>query len=177
MIVDEVQTGFARTGKWFGFEHYGVKPDVVTMAKGLGNGFPIGACWARTDVAAVFQPGDHGSTYSGTAIATAAARAVITEMQRIDAPALAEKKGAALRAGLEAIPEVQEVRGLGLLLAAELRPGADAKAAYTALLERGLVTNAVTPSALRFAPPITVGEEEIDEAVAMVASVLAEVVG
>ena len=177
MIVDEVQTGFARTGRWFGFEHYGVKPDVVTLAKGLGNGFPIGACWARTDVAAVFQPGDHGSTYSGTAIATAAARAVITEMQRIDAPALAEKKGAALRAGLEAIPEVQEVRGLGLLLAAELRPGADAKAACTALLERGLVTNAVTPSALRFAPPITVGEEEIDEAVAMVASVLAEVVG
>ena len=175
MIVDEVQTGFARTGKWFGFEHYGVKPDVVTLAKGLGNGFPIGACWARTDVAAVFQPGDHGSTYSGTAIATAAARAVITEMQRIDAPALAEKKGAALRAGLEAISGVQEVRGLGLLLAAELGTGVDAKAAYTTLLERGLVTNAVTPTALRFAPPITVSDGEIDEAVAMVADVLAEV--
>ena len=107
MIVDEVQTGFARTGRWFGFEHYGVQPDVVTLAKGLGNGFPIGACWARREVAAVFEPGDHGSTYSGTAIATAAARAVITEMRRIDAPLLARERGARLRAGLEAIPGVE----------------------------------------------------------------------
>ncbi len=69
MMVDEIQTGFARTGRWFGFEHAGVSPDVVTMAKAMGNGMPVGACWARTDVAAVFEPGDHGSTYSGTAIA------------------------------------------------------------------------------------------------------------
>jgi acetylornithine/N-succinyldiaminopimelate aminotransferase len=71
MIVDEIQTGFARTGRWFGFEHDAVCPDVVTLAKAMGNGMPVGACWARTDVAAVFQPGDHGSTYSGTALATA----------------------------------------------------------------------------------------------------------
>jgi acetylornithine/N-succinyldiaminopimelate aminotransferase len=173
MIVDEVQTGWGRTGRWFGFEHYDVSPDVVTLAKALGNGFPIGACWARTDVAAVFQPGDHGSTYSGTAIATAAARAVITEMIRIDAPALAAERGAYLRAGLEAIPAVQEVRGLGLLLAAELGSSGDAKAAYTELLARGLVTNAVTPTALRFAPPINVSVAELDEAVALVAAVLA----
>ena len=173
MIVDEVQTGFARTGRWFGFEHYGVQPDVVTLAKGLGNGFPIGACWARREVAAVFEPGDHGSTYSGTAIATAAARAVITEMRRIDAPLLARERGARLRAGLEAIPAVQDVRGLGLLLAAELGPGVDAKAVYTELLARGLVTNAVTPTAIRLAPPITVTEAEIDEAIALIAEVLA----
>ena len=66
MILDEIQTGFGRTGTWFGFEQHGVRPDVVTLAKALGNGMPIGACWARRDVSAVFQPGDHGSTYSGT---------------------------------------------------------------------------------------------------------------
>ncbi len=172
MIVDEVQTGFARTGKWFGFQHFGVVPDVVTMAKAMGNGFPVGACWAKRSVSQVFQPGDHGSTYSGTAIATSAVRAVINEMRRIDAPALSLAKGARLRAGLEAIPAVKEVRGLGLLLAAELGEGADAKAAYTALLERGLVTNAVTATALRLAPPITVSDAEIDEALAHIRAVL-----
>ena len=177
MIADEVQTGFARTGRWFGFQHAGVRPDVVTMAKAMGNGFPVGAVWARTDVAAAFAPGDHGSTYSGTAIATAVVRAVIAEMRRIDAPALAEAKGAYLRAKLEALPRVQTVRGQGLLLAAELGDGADAKAVYTDLLARGLVTNAVTATALRLAPPITVGEAEIDEAVGMIAASLDAGVG
>ena len=93
MIVDEIQTGFARTGEWFGFQHFGVVPDVVTMAKAMGNGFPVGACWAKRSVAAVFQPGDHGSTYSGTAIATAAVRAVIAEMRTIDAPGARSSAG------------------------------------------------------------------------------------
>jgi acetylornithine/N-succinyldiaminopimelate aminotransferase len=172
MIVDEIQTGFGRTGRWFGFEHFDVVPDVVTMAKAMGNGFPIGACWAKTEVAAVFQPGDHGSTYSGTAIATAAARAVITEMRRIDAPALAARQGARLRAGLEAIPAVTSVRGFGLLLAAELAEGIDAKQVYTTLLDSGLVTNAVTPTAIRFAPPLTVSDAEIDEALELVGKAL-----
>jgi len=172
MIVDEVQTGFARTGKWFGFEHFGVVPDVVTLAKAMGNGMPVGACWARREVAALFQPGDHGSTYSGTAIATAAVRAVISEMRAMDAPAVAVAKGARLRAALEAIPAVKEVRGLGLLLAVELGEGADAKAVYTTLLQRGLVTNAVTGTALRLAPPLTVSDAEIDEAVSMIREVL-----
>ena len=96
-MVDEIQTGFGRTGRWFGFEHDGVAPDVVTLAKAMGNGMPIGACWARKDVAAVFEPGDHGSTYSGTAIATAAVNAVIAEMRRLDAPALADPAGRAAR--------------------------------------------------------------------------------
>ena len=99
MMLDEIQTGFGRTGRWFGFEHDGIRPDVVTLAKAMGNGMPVGACWARRDVAAVFEPGDHGSTYSGTAIATAAVNAVIGEMRRLDAPALAAEKGARLAAG------------------------------------------------------------------------------
>ncbi len=85
-MVDEVQTGLGRTGKWFGFEHFGVRPDVVTMAKALGNGVPIGACWARRDVATAFEPGDHATTFGGQPLATAAARAVLGEMRRLDIP-------------------------------------------------------------------------------------------
>ncbi len=172
MIIDEVQTGFARTGRWFGFEHSGVVPDVVTMAKAMGNGFPVGAVWARNEVAGVFQPGDHGSTYSGTALATAVVSAVIAQMKMIDAPALAARRGVYLRDRLSALPGVADVRGQGLLLAVELAGGRDAKAVYSELLERGLVTNAVTATALRLAPPITVSEAEIDEAVALIAGVL-----
>lgn len=175
LMIDEIQTGFGRTGTWFGFEQHGVTPDVVTLAKAIGNGMPVGACWARTEVAAVFQPGDHGSTYSGTAIATAAVSAVIDEMRRIDAPRLAEQRGTALRAKLEAIPEVVSVRGAGLLLGAQLADGIDAPAVYRAALAHGLICNAVNGSTLRFAPPITVTDAELDEAVAIVAGVLAEV--
>jgi predicted acetylornithine/succinylornithine family transaminase len=171
MVVDEVQTGFARTGRWFGFEHAGIRPDVVSMAKGLGNGVPIGACWARREVAAVLQPGDHGSTFSGTAIATAAARAVITEMRRIDAPALARAAGARLEAAVRALPGVVDVRGWGLLLAAELDER-DSKEVTSTCLHRGLVVNNVTPTAIRLAPPLTVSEAEIDEAVSILKEVL-----
>src|SRR4051812_20478949 len=143
MMLDEIQTGFGRTGEWFGFQHSGVVPDVVTMAKAMGNGFPVGATWAKREIAAVFQPGDHGSTYSGTALATAVVSAVIDEMRRIDAPALAAKRGEHLSARLSAVPGVTSLRGRGLLVAAELASG-DAKAAYNALLDKGLVTNAVT---------------------------------
>lgn len=172
LMLDEIQTGFGRTGEWFGFQHSGVVPDVVTMAKAMGNGFPVGATWAKREVAAVFQPGDHGSTYSGTALATAVVSAVIDEMRAIDAPQLAAKRGEYLISKLRDVPGVASVRGRGLLLAAELAEGRDAKAAYAALLDRGLVTNAVTPTSLRFAPPITVSDSEIDEAVAMVGDVL-----
>jgi acetylornithine/N-succinyldiaminopimelate aminotransferase len=174
MMVDEIQTGMGRTGRWFGFEHDGVVPDVVTLAKALGNGMPVGACWARTDVASVFEPGDHGSTYSATAIATAAVNAVIAEMRRIDAPTLAAHQGERLADALRTLPGVTEVRGRGLLLAAEV-PGHDAAAVYRELLDRGLVANAVGPTSLRFAPPITVTDAEIDEAVAIVGDVLERV--
>ena len=174
LMIDEVQTGFGRTGQWFGFQHAGIVPDVVTMAKAMGNGFPVGAVWARREVAGVFRPGDHGSTYSGTALATAVVSAVIDEMRRIDAPALARARGAELTAALRAVPGVASVRGEGLLLAAELAEGIDAKVVYTRLLERGVVTNAVTATALRIAPPLTVTSEQIGEAVAALTAVLEE---
>jgi acetylornithine/N-succinyldiaminopimelate aminotransferase len=168
MMVDEIQTGFGRTGRWFGFEHAGVSPDVVTLAKAMGNGMPVGACWARVDVAAVFQPGDHGSTYSGTAIATAAVNAVIDEMQRIDAPAVAQRQGRRLVDALRGVPGVVDVRGRGLMLGVELAEGLDAKLIYGDLLDHGLIVNAVTPTTLRLVPPITVTDAEIDEAVALI---------
>ncbi|MFM8563484.1 MAG: aspartate aminotransferase family protein [Acidimicrobiia bacterium] len=176
LMVDEVQTGFARTGEWFGFQHAGIVPDVVTMAKAMGNGFPVGACWARTEVAAVFQPGDHGSTYSGTAIAGAAVNAVISEMRRLDAPRLARESGEYLAERLANVEGVVGVRGQGLLRAADLGTR-DAKAVYLELLRRGLVTNAVNSHSLRLAPPLTVSRAEIDEAVSLLAAVLADGIG
>jgi acetylornithine/N-succinyldiaminopimelate aminotransferase len=167
LIIDEVQTGFCRTGKWFGFEHFGIQPDAVTLAKGMGNGMPVGALWARRDVAAVMQPGDHGSTYSGTALATSAVRAVISEMKRIDAPALAVEKGNRLRQGLQAMGRVDHVRGAGLLLGAQLVDGVECKDVVPALLDKGLIVNAVNATTIRLAPPLTVTDDEIDEALAL----------
>jgi acetylornithine/N-succinyldiaminopimelate aminotransferase len=175
LMVDEIQTGLGRTGRWFGHEHLGVEPDVVTFAKALGNGVPIGACWAKAEVAEVFVPGDHGSTYGGQPFATAAARAVLAEMEAIDAPALAARQGARLAEALADLPGVASVRGLGLLLAAELDPGIASADVSRACLAAGLIVNAVTPTALRFAPPLTVSDDEIDAAVAILAGVLAEI--
>jgi acetylornithine/succinyldiaminopimelate/putrescine aminotransferase len=177
MIVDEIQTGFARTGHWFGFEIDGVSPDVVTLAKAMGNGMPVGACWARTDVAAVFQPGDHGSTYSGTALATAAVSAVVDEMRRIDAPALAATKGARLTELLLELPHVTSVRGAGLILGAQLVEGIDAPAVYRRLIDLGLICNAVNASTLRLLPPLTVRDDELVEAVGLIGRAIREVVG
>lgn len=171
-IVDEVQTGLGRTGRWFAHQHLGVRPDVVTMAKALGNGVPIGAVWAAEDVA-VFEPGDHATTFGGQPLAAAAARAVLEVMERERAPELAEAAGARLRRALASLPRVIEVRGLGLLLAAEL-DGLDARAVARACLDAGLVVNGVTPTALRLAPPLLVSDEEIDEAVAILNGVLEE---
>jgi len=175
-MVDEVQTGLARCGAWFAHQHFGVVPDVVTMAKALGNGMPIGACWARREVAAAFQPGDHATTFGGTPLACAAAKAVLAEMERIDAPATARRAGERLTTALLATPGVAAVRGLGVLIAAEL-DGRDAKAVAGELLARGVVVNAVTATALRLAPPITIGDDEITEAVGVLAAVLADGVG
>lgn len=174
LMVDEIQTGLGRTGEWFGFEHAGIRPDIVTLAKALGNGMPIGACWARAEVASAFAVGDHGSTYAGQPLAARAALAVLDELERIDAPARARNRGERLAGALGALAGVESVRGRGLLLAAELASGLDAKVVNAALLEAGVVANAVTPTALRFAPPLTVTEAEIDEAVAIVGRVLEE---
>jgi predicted acetylornithine/succinylornithine family transaminase len=174
MMVDEVQTGLGRTGEWFGFQHYGVQPDVVTVAKALGNGVPIGACWARDDVAAAFVPGDHATTFGGQPLAAATARAVLGVMEEEDVPARARRAGARLTEALSAVDGVGPVRGMGLLVAAELEPveGRGAGEVAAAALEAGLVVNAVTPTALRLAPSLLVSDEEIDEAVAILAKVL-----
>jgi acetylornithine/N-succinyldiaminopimelate aminotransferase len=171
LMLDEVQTGLGRTGRWFGFQHLGVRPDVVTMAKALGNGVPIGACWARADVAAAFEPGDHATTFGGQPLATAAARAVLAVMQREDVPQRAERAGARFRERLDALPAVAGVRGLGLLLAVELT-GRDARDVNAALLEAGLVANAVTRTALRLAPSLLISDDEIDEASTIIEKVL-----
>ena len=172
LMIDEVQTGFARTGKWFGFEHAEIKPDVVMLAKAMGNGMPIGALWASQNIASVFKPGDHGSTYSGTALATAAARATMQLMIDMNAPEVVMQKGTELTAKLRTIDGVVDVRGRGLLLAAELSPELDAKKVALQLLDKGLVVNGVTSHALRLAPPFTVSSEEIEEAVAIMKTVL-----
>ncbi|HET9692004.1 MAG TPA: acetylornithine/succinylornithine family transaminase [Acidimicrobiales bacterium] len=167
LMVDEVQTGLGRTGRWWGFEHAGVRPDVVTSAKALGNGVPIGACWARSEVAAAFVPGDHGSTYGGQPLAAAAAAAVLEVMEAADVPARAARAGAVLRDAVGALPGVTAVRGLGLLLAAELDPAVGpAGDVAAAALDAGLVVNAVTPTAIRLAPPLLVTDEDIAEGVA-----------
>lgn len=172
LMIDEVQTGFARTGKWFGFEHAEIKPDVVMLAKAMGNGMPIGALWASQKIASVFKPGDHGSTYSGTALATAAARATMQLMIDMNAPEVVMQKGTELTAKLLTIDGVVNVRGRGLLLATELSPELDAKKVAVQLLDKGLVVNGVTSHALRLAPPFTVSSEEIDEAITIMKMVL-----
>jgi predicted acetylornithine/succinylornithine family transaminase len=172
-IVDEVQTGLGRTGKWFGFQHMGVEPDVVTMAKALGNGMPIGACWAKADVAAAFKPGDHATTFGGQPLATSAARAVLQVMETEDVPGRAQRAGEKLMNAVELLPGVKNVRGLGLLIAVELDAGNAGDVAARAL-DAGLVVNPVTVTALRLAPSLLVSDEEIDEGVNILAKVLSE---
>lgn len=176
MMFDEVQTGLARTGAWFAHHHYGVEPDAVSMAKALGNGMPIGAIWARTDVAASFKPGDHATTFGGQPLAAAAALATLEIMQSINAPDLANTVGAALTEKLLEMPGVTSVRGRGLLIAAELDPEVlgDRTAAQIAknCLHAGLILNGVTPTALRIAPPLTITYAEIEQGLAVLDSVL-----
>ena len=169
LITDEVQCGLGRTGTWFAFEHAGIAPDIVTMAKALGSGVPIGACWARADVAASFAPGDHATTFGGQPLAARTALATLEVMEREDVPTRATRAGARLSEALLKVDGVADVRGVGLLIAAELAPGLDAKVVAQGCLDAGLVLNAVTPTALRMAPSLLVTDDEIDAAVAIVA--------
>jgi acetylornithine/N-succinyldiaminopimelate aminotransferase len=161
--LDEVQSGLCRTGKWFAIEHYGLQPDVVCLAKALGNGFPIAAVWAKSEVAACLVAGDHGSTYGGNALATAAARKVLEIMEREDLPSKAAELGKQLTAGLMQLPRVTGVRGMGGMLAAEL-DGEVSKDVAAKASDAGLLVNAITPTALRFTPPLTTSQSEVDEA-------------
>ena len=172
MILDEVQTGLGRTGECFGFQHADVAPDVVTMAKALGNGVPISACWAKAEVAAAFQPGDHATTFGGNPLCTAAARATLEVMEDEDVPGKARHAGALLRGALEELRGVSSVRGAGLLLAVEL-DGLDAPKVAGDLLSAGVIVNAVTPTALRLAPSLLISDDEVAEATRRIGVTLA----
>lgn len=170
LMIDEVQTGLGRTGDWFAHQQSGIRPDVVTLAKALGNGMPIGACWARREVAATFEPGDHATTFGGQPLATAAARAVLDVMERENVPRAARRAGERFRSGLDGAAGIDSVRGRGLLLAVELSNVGAADAAHH-LLERGVIVNAVTPTALRLAPSLLISDDEIDLGVSHIAEV------
>jgi acetylornithine aminotransferase/acetylornithine/N-succinyldiaminopimelate aminotransferase len=172
-LLDEVQTGVARTGAMFAFHHYGVQPDVVTLAKALGGGVAVGAVLAREEIALLLVPGDHGSTFGGNALATAAVAAVLETIQDDGLIENARAMGERLRAGLAAIDGVTEARGLGLLVAAEIATEAGPVAARA--LENGLLVNAVRPTSIRMAPPLIVSAAEIDRGVELFAKTLQSV--
>jgi len=175
LIFDEVQTGCGRTGRWFGYQTLDVEPDVMTLAKALGGGFPIGATVVNTKYASALRPGTHGSTNAGSPLACAAALAVL---EAIEADGLLEnvqRMGAHLRGKLEALVEefafVKEARGVGLMQALELDiPGA---AIVSRCLERGLIINCTAGSVLRFLPAYTVTVAELDEGLNILQEVLA----
>jgi acetylornithine/succinyldiaminopimelate/putrescine aminotransferase len=167
LIFDEVQTGAGRLGTLFGYQAFGVEPDIITLAKGLGNGVPIGAFLCK-DSCDVLEPGDHGSTFGGNALATAAANATIRFMVGNDVPGNAKKVGAYFQAKLEAYkvanPDtVLDVRGMGLLLALQFSDTISAKV-VAACNEEGLLLNPVRPDAIRFMPPLIITESDVDEA-------------
>jgi acetylornithine/N-succinyldiaminopimelate aminotransferase len=174
LILDEVQTGNGRTGKLFAYEHEGIVPDIVTTAKGLGAGLPIGAVLARDDVAAAFVPGSHGTTFGANPVCCAAALAVLDELSTGGVTANAARVGAyflaQLREKLAGRDDVVAVRGKGLLLGVEFR--SDTKPLVQSLLERGVVANSTAGTVLRLIPPLILTEAEVDEAVRVLLEVL-----
>ena len=175
MILDEVQTGIGRLGTLFGYEQFGIEPDVMTLAKGLGGGVPIGAIMA-TEKAAVFVPGEHGSTFGGNPLTCAAAYATLKYILDNDVVGHVKTVGKHLLDGLGKLKRkyafVTDVRGLGLLSAIEFKEEIG-KAVLMACLENGLLVNRVRPNALRFMPSLIVSREEIDEALSILDRVLA----
>jgi len=174
-IVDEVQTGVGRLGTLWGFERWGVEPDIATLAKGLGGGVPIGAMLAREGVAS-FEPGDHGSTFGGNPLMCAVAHAVVTHILENDILGNVRRVGAFLKRGLEQLkseqPLIQTVRGDGLLLAVDL--SAERAPDVVKLgIDEGVLLNATGPTTLRFAPALTLTQAEAEEGLAKVKRALA----
>jgi len=176
LMLDEVQTGMGRTGRLFAYEHWGIEPDVMTLAKGLGGGVPIGAMLATEAVAGAFVPGSHASTFGGSPLITAAAMAALTAVLEEELPERAAKIGAyflgRLREFVGRYPFVQEARGKGLILALELTT--PAKPIVDRCLHRGLLILTAGDQVLRFVPPLIIGEAEVDEALTILDQVLAE---
>lgn len=162
MICDEVQCGMFRTGKPFGFQNFGIVPDVVTIAKGIASGMPAGACCAVEEVADVMEPGKHGSTFGGSNLAVAAANATLDELSKPEYAASVQEVGEYLRGKLAGLPQVESVRGLGLMVGCDLAEGIDAHDVVRAALQDGLVINATGPRTLRFLPPLVCSKYDVD---------------
>jgi acetylornithine/succinyldiaminopimelate/putrescine aminotransferase len=178
LILDEVQTGFGRTGEWFACEHWGVAPDVMTMAKALGGGFPIGCMGARSEVMGSFSPGNHASTFGGNPLACAAAKAVIQTMKKLKLPQRAAKVGGYFKKRLEELAgrheHIRDVRGKGLLLGVELPSKDHADRTVSKCVERGFLINVIADKVLRLTPPLVVERHHIDALVEALDQILKE---
>ena len=175
LILDEVQCGLGRTGRLFGYEHTGITPDIMTLAKALGGGVPIGALCTRAEIASVFTPGSHGTTFGGNPLACAAAVAAVEELARPELLEHVHKLGTYFRERLEHLAQrhttIRQVRGLGLMLGAELdRPGGPV---VERCLRSGLVINCTAERVLRFLPPLVITRAELDEGLAILDRALA----
>ena len=174
MILDEVQTGNGRTGRYFAYQHSNVLPDIVTTAKGLGNGVPIGACLARGHAAEIFEPGNHGSTFGGNPLACSAGLAVLDTLEADNlmerAAELGERILEAFNTALAGNNSVTDVRGKGLMIAVELsEPCAELVGAG---LEHGVLLNVTRDNVVRLLPPLTMTDDEADELVRRVVTVI-----
>jgi len=176
LIVDEIQTGAGRTGAWFGFQHAGIVPDAITVAKGIGGGFPIGALVTFGAASDLFFPGTHGSTFGGNALGTAVGGAVLEEIESAGLVENAARREAELREGIAALgsPLVAGVRGRGLLLGIALTSPV-AKAVVAAAQEHGLIVNAANDTSIRIAPPLTIGDAEVSAFLDLFGAALATV--
>ncbi|MFN3948584.1 acetylornithine transaminase [Microbacterium sp.] len=176
LIVDEIQTGAGRTGAWFGFQHAGIVPDAITVAKGIGGGFPVGALITFGAASDLFFPGTHGSTFGGNALGTAVGGAVLQEIESAGLVANAAARETQLREGIAALgsPLVAGVRGRGLLLGIALTSPV-AKAVVAAAQQHGLVINAANDDTIRIAPPLTIGDAEVAEFLELFGAALATV--
>ncbi|MFA6371238.1 MAG: acetylornithine transaminase [Methanothrix sp.] len=165
LIFDEVQTGFGRTGKWFGKDHFGVMPDMITLAKAMAGGLPIGAMLAAGPAAEAFQKGDHGSTFAGGPLICAAALATIQVIKDEKLVQRSEEMGAYLKSQLKKLAP-REIRGLGLMVGLDL--DADCKLLVEKALQKGVLINSTGEHTLRFIPPLVVGKAEIDKVVSVI---------
>lgn len=176
LIIDEIQTGMGRTGKLFAYQHYGVEPDIFTLAKALAGGIPIGALCAKEKIAAAFEPGDHGSTFGGNPLACAAGLAVMQSILGSGLVSNAEKMGNYLQASLKKLSKkhgiITEVRGLGLMVGIQLSEGI-AKEVKESLLRSGFLVGNVGSNVIRLLPPLIVSEDDIDKFVTALDNVLA----
>lgn len=173
LVIDAVQTGMGRTGDWFGYEYSGITPDVITLAKGLGGGLPLGAMIALGKAADLFQPGDHGSTFGGNPVTTAAGLAAIKFMESQKILKKVEKQGVYLMTELAVIPGVAEVRGAGLLLGIELETKKASDVAL-ALQNEGVLVNAANPTTIRIAPALIVTDAQLKKFVRIFKKVMSD---